>query len=202
MVENKIWYKDIKTFLVDEVTIIEVIPEKTMSLERQLNAVFRFSLFFAIFVFLFRRDYRIIYFPIIIGCLTYLIYSSKVSTDADKLELFDKLNITDTGKKVCYKPTVDNPFMNVSLVDRQDFPNRPEACKLSNKSVKDDVQKILDDQTICNVDDIFQRNTGFRSFYTNPSTTIPNEQDKFSKWLFNMPPTCKERTMSCTSRKI
>ena len=32
-----------------------------------------------------------------------------------------------------------------------------------------------------------------RQFYTNPSTTIPNDQEAFAKWLYYNPEkTCKE----------
>jgi hypothetical protein len=192
-----IWYQNVPEFLVNASTVIEIIPDKSMSLERQLNALFRFSVYFAILVYVIRRDYRIWYFPIIIGCLTFLIYQNKLNTDESKKELFEKLNVIENEKKVCYNPTKDNPFMNVSMVDVSDFPNRPEACNISNKVVKDKVQAILDDQMVCSVDDIFKRNAGFRNFYTTPSTTIPNDQDKFAKWLYQVPPTCKERTLNC-----
>ena len=42
------------------------------------------------------------------------------------------------------------------------------------------------------VSDIFNRNNSQRSFYTVPSTTFPNEQNKFANWLYKLPKTCKE----------
>lgn len=196
-----VWYQNIPDFLLNTKAMIEIIPDKTMSLEQQLNACMRFSLYFSIFVFCLKMDVRILYFPLIVGCITFLIYQNKLIEDTDKRELFDKLNIvndkTINNGKTCFMPTPDNPFMNVSLVDMQEFPSRPGACDLSNIKIKDQVQSILDDKTICDVDDIFQRNSGFRNFYTNPATTVPNNQDQFAKWLYQLPPTCKERTLSC-----
>ena len=42
------------------------------------------------------------------------------------------------------------------------------------------------------VTDIYERNFSERQFYSVPATTIPNDQESFSKWLYFRKPTCKE----------
>ena len=38
----------------------------------------------------------------------------------------------------------------------------------------------------------FGRNISSRQFYTNPSTTIPNDQESFAKWCYGDMPSCKD----------
>jgi hypothetical protein len=47
------------------------------------------------------------------------------------------------------------------------------------------------------VDDLFNRNTSQRQFYTTPVTTIPNDQTGFARWLYKLPETCKENQSNC-----
>jgi hypothetical protein len=47
------------------------------------------------------------------------------------------------------------------------------------------------------VDDLFGKMNSQRQFYTMPSTTIPNKQGEFAKWLYSNPKTCKEDQDYC-----
>ena len=195
----KIWYQDIQDFLLNPKTVIEIIPEKNMTFEQQLNAIVRFALFFSIIVFFVRRNYQVFYFFIIIAVFSIGLYYNKSYMVKEKMELFDKLNIDVLPGETqpCYKPTIDNPFMNVSIADYQDFPNRPPACNILNADVKEQIQTLFEENSMIDTDDVFHRNTGFWNFYTNPSTQIPNDQDSFAKWLYQSTPTCKERNFAC-----
>ena len=42
------------------------------------------------------------------------------------------------------------------------------------------------------VDDVFDRRSSSRQFFTTPNTTIPNDQSGFAKWLYERGPTCKD----------
>jgi hypothetical protein len=41
-------------------------------------------------------------------------------------------------------------------------------------------------------DDIYDKSTLDRQFYTVPSTTIPNNRELFTEWLYDRGPSCKE----------
>ena len=45
-------------------------------------------------------------------------------------------------------------------------------------------------------DDIYDKSTLDRQFYTVPSTTIPNNREKLGDWLYNRGPSCKEGNIS------
>ena len=85
--------------------------------------------------------------------------------------------------------------MNVMPDDYIKRPNR-ESINKANQYINPNLNKKIEDKCNFNLykdaDDIFERNTTQRQFYTMPVTTIPNEQTKLAKWLYLMPPTCKE----------
>jgi hypothetical protein len=87
-----IWYKDPKDFLLNPDTLIEIIPNKTMTLAQQLNAVMRFGLYFTVIVLLIKRDYTVTFFMLFIAVVTMVIYENNSTVNKEKLELFDKMN--------------------------------------------------------------------------------------------------------------
>lgn len=188
-----IWYKDIPTFLTDPHHILEIIPDKSMSITEQLNTIMRFSLYFSIVLLILKHDLRVIYFLILTGIITWIIYIQSNAESSLKNQVLEKLNINeDVNNKPCYKPTQDNPFMNVSYVDYKEFPNRPKACDLSKKEVENVVNNLFEDGFIRATDDIYNKSGSDRQFYTNAATTIPNDQESFTKWCYKIPKTIKE----------
>lgn len=76
--------------------------------------------------------------------------------------------------------TVNNPFGNslpYDNIDRQITPITPN----------EDVKKMMFRENLFDNSDIFQKNNNERNFTTNPSTTIPNDQDAFAQYLYNTP---------------
>lgn len=195
---ERIWYEDVSTFLFNQETLTKFIPDKNMELVEQLNSIMRFALYFTLIVLIIKRDYRVVYFVVFIGIVTFIIYQNHVKQLDSKKELFEKLNITQNNKqKKCYKPTKNNPFMNVLLPDYVDFANRPPACKINNTNVMKDVSKFFNENLVRDATDIFSKNASDREFYTTPSTTIPNNQTTFAEWLYKVPKTCKENNLQC-----
>ena len=195
---ERIWYMDLVGF-VDVGNLIKFIPDKSMTFEEQLNAAFRFSILFSVLVFVIRHDYRVFFFAIFVGIVTAIMYTAKQQQANARAEQFDNLNVRyfPRTRKACYKPSRNNPYMNVSLLDYQDFPNRPQACNVSNKQVKKEIKAFYDESLPRDADDVFHTKASDRQFFTNPSTTIPNDQEGFAKWLFQTGKTCKEDSISC-----
>jgi len=44
---------------------------------------------------------------------------------------------------------------------------------------------------------LYGKSNSQRQYYQMPSTTIPNEQTSFAKWLYATGPTCKETSIYC-----
>jgi hypothetical protein len=105
----------------------------------------------------------------------------------------------ENTNKTCTKPTIDNPFMNVTMKDylNIDEKGRPEACDTSDPIVKQSMDEFFNNNLFKDVNDVFGKMNSQRQFYTMPSTTIPNAQDEFARWLYLNPKTCKEDQEFC-----
>lgn len=103
----------------------------------------------------------------------------------------------------CTSPTIDNPFMNVTMKDYMNFDadgsivNRPPACDSSSPSVKNEIETNFNNNLFKDVSDVFGRSNSQRQFFTMPYTQIPNDRESFQNWLYLSPATCKENSDNC-----
>jgi hypothetical protein len=128
------------------------------------------------------------------GLFTYLLYSIDTQNKSNEQLILESNNLEKdkfTGE-VCMKPSKDNPFMNVLISDYVTQPDRPKACNLSSSNTRHEAKKAFDYGLYRDVGDIFSKVASDRQWVTNPSTTIPNDREKLTKWLYNIGPTCKE----------
>ena len=111
---------------------------------------------------------------------------------------------TKESQKNCVAPTIDNPFMNATMKDflnvdpvTNRIVDRPEACDTNDVEIKKQIDSSFNNNLYKDVNDVFGKMNSQRQFYTMPSTTIPNAQDDFAKWLYLNPKTCKEDQDFC-----
>ena len=83
--------------------------------------------------------------------------------------------------------------MNVLISDYDK--ERLPACDPEEK--KDEMLDFYNENLYRNVEDLFERKNSERQFYTLPTTTIPNDQTAFAKWLYGTPKTCKYDGINC-----
>lgn len=189
---EKIWYDDIGEFLSSD-KIFEVFPLQTMTLEEKINSMIRFFIYTGIILSLVRISSIYLLIPIIALAISYPIYEFERSRKyvAEKFLKDNTIDIVD--QKLCTRSTVENPFMNPTIVDITDSPNKLEACKsATNDKIKTLVEKNFSKRVMKDVTDIWGRNYSAREFYTVPSTTIPNKQTEYAEWLYGTGATCKE----------
>jgi hypothetical protein len=181
MEEEVIWYKNPRDLFGSVERAYSFIPLPNTSLDAQLNAIFRFSIYYATTLFILNpSSAKPLLIPLLTGAMTYSVHN--YVRDAMRAE---GLEHDVRTQRVCSAPTKDNPFMNVLPTDYGKRPQRPAACDLSRPSVSKRVAKLCDSEKLKDTTDIYGRNTGMRQFYSNPSTTIPNDQGAFAKWLFS-----------------
>jgi hypothetical protein len=82
--------------------------------------------------------------------------------------------------------------MNPNIVDTNNPNNNISACDIDNPIIKQEIDKYFKEPIYRDVKDIYERDFSQRQFYTLPSTTIPNNQEGFAKWLYYRGKTCKE----------
>ena len=112
-----------------------------------------------------------------------ILYIYKLFNEEEKFENF-------IGEK-CQAPSLDNPFMNGLAGDN---PTRPEACK--SPATEELSKTYLDHNLYKDVNDVFEKHNSQRQFYTNPSTTYPNDREAFMKWCWDTPYACKAGDMN------
>jgi len=186
------WYQDPK-ILIRQTRLIEFFPHDEMTLYEKLNAMVRFALYFALLIFVLKRNKNMMLFPIFVAGLT--LYLFKMDYNPNKLENF--FTSSRNHKEKCQPSSEENPFMNVLISDYTENPNRPRACDVNDKNVKNDIKNNFEKNLYQNTVDIWGRNNSQREYYTMPNTTIPNDQINFANWLYKSPSTCKELTQFC-----
>lgn len=96
-------------------------------------------------------------------------------------------------------PTQTNPLMNVLLPEINAAPNRkpalphgPETAALVTKKVTDRAGKHVDPRIFRGTNNEIDTDHFMHNFYTTASTTIPNDQEGFSAFLYGDMPSGKE----------
>lgn len=216
---DEFWYYQ-PSILWDGRRFIEFFPNPDLSLAEKLNALVRLSFYISIILMVFFGNYLYIYIPIVVLAFTYLIYKNYTPPDKERdMDYKSLLNsaddftsINDTVKDAaqlesslddfslstdeCTKPSINNPMMNINTIT--DKRNKPAACPYyDNPELASEVEKKFEYNLYRDVSDLYNKRNSQRQYYTMPSTTIPNEQTSFAKWLYLSPPTCKEDTIRC-----
>lgn len=116
-----------------------------------------------------------------------------------------KIESIENTSKECTKPTISNPFMNFTMSDRMTFDkdgsiyNRPPACDTNDPEVKKLIDSSFNNNLYKDTSDVFGKMNSQRNYYTMASTSIVNDQESFSKWLYLSPMSCKENQENCMS---
>jgi len=119
------------------------------------------------------------------------------------------------GKRVFFDtPKINNPYNNVLVTDIVDNPNKlpapPAYYEETEKEIldktKEAIQKMnptfpnITDKLFASLDDHFEFEQSARQFYSNPSTTIPNDQGAFAEFCYGEMISCKEGNMFACAR--
>jgi hypothetical protein len=108
-----------------------------------------------------------------------------------------------------------NPFSNVLLTDYEHNPTKKPAPASYTKTTNDEIlkqakafvkqanpdQPDIADKLFNSLGEELQFEQSMRPFYSNPSTTIPNDQQAFADFCYGSMVSCKEGNMFACSRK-
>jgi hypothetical protein len=202
---DSVWINNFEIiFKKDRLT--EFFPTKEQTRAERINALVRLSLYIGLFMSLYYNDIKYMYIFIFTILITYIIYTEKNGFELETLEnINSSVMIQDPQPqpKVCSVPTLDNPFMNATMKDYMNFDetgkivDRPPACDINEPKLKKTIDTQFNNNLYRDVSDVFGKFNSQRQFYTMPSTTIPNAQGEFAKWLYLNPKTCKEDQDNC-----
>ena len=176
---EQIWFKDPAVLFTAE-TWSKFVPLQNMSTSESLNSVVRFSVYFALFLFLANGTTAYILTIPIVMVFTLLLYN--LFPNGKTLEPFTERMTRNTAYTM---PSQNNPFMNVQLTEIQDNPNREDAAPTNRRDVKAEMYKNFQKTSDIHMDttDLFDQTQAMRTFHTLQSAKVPNDLDGFKKWL-------------------
>jgi len=188
---QKIWFDDISNFITDKNYFI-IIPLSQMSTIDKINTIVRFFVYLGILLAFVRNNARYLMFPVIAGVISIVVYNYETRNKKLIESELVKRELDIVNNKVCTRVTIDNPFMNPSIADLTFNPEKPAACDITNDSVKATIDAKFNSRQFRDVNDLFNNQASQRQFYTLPSTTIPNNREGLTDWLYNRGPSCKQ----------
>lgn len=187
-----IWYEDLFHWFTAENYYV-ILPMDNMSTAEKLNALTRFFVYLGVILALITLNYKYVFFGIVACLLSAAIFEFEKRKQRRAEKFLDDNDLLVMDRKVCARPTVDNPFMNPNLMAASSDTALPTgACNTSDEGVKASINANFNAKVFKDVNDLWGRNASQREFYTVPSTTLGGDQGGFAKWLYGTGPTCKE----------
>ena len=191
---TELWYNN-PTVLFDNMT--QILPLDNLSPNQKINSLIRLAIYYTIIVLLFNKSFNrktLVSISIIIILSSFLIKSD----EGFNQNLLVASTVILPDEPNCQKPTPNNPFMNFTLGDFIENPNREKACSYVNNKdlVKQNFNKTID-IPIVDSNNIWTNDLSDRNFYTMPNTEIVNEQENFAKWILGDSGKCKTLGEDC-----
>jgi hypothetical protein len=153
---------------------LQLWPTDDMTGDDKLNAISRFVILLSLLGFVLTQSVRFFW----IGIVTLFIIVMYHNATFANTEAFTQ-KVTS-----CTVPTEKNPLMNVLLPEINGNPNRGKALAYTPKTEKKIMEKVkkgLDPRIYRGTNNELDLEYSMRQFYTNPSTTVPNNQEEFAK---------------------
>ena len=178
------WYFD-PAVLFGKDSWYRFVPTANMSVPEALNAVVRFSVYLSVLLFATSTDP--LYLLLIPLVMITTVVLNAVFPKAKKITESFVSSYVGTDKTM---PTPDNPFMNASLADINDNPERPPAADVTEINVRDRVNQSFAQTSNIYMDtsDVFDLVQAQRNFHTVPE----DDHAGLLKFLRGSAPTGKE----------
>ena len=224
------FWADDPNIIFDKDQIFQFFPTDTMDYNAKLNAISRTIIILTFFTFAFTRSLRILVVGIITLFAIYLLFYYKTLAVRNKENTKTEIeNFDDAGMAIINglstpsdlvntfdTPNPENPFSNVMLPDYDFNPNKKpappsynvdvnttiidsakEMVKLSNPGQPDIADKLFKD-----LGEQLEFEQSMRQFYSNPGTTIPNDQTAFAEFCYGSMISCKEGNLFACARNL
>lgn len=210
--------------------ITEFFPDDSMNYPQKLNAISRTVILMTFIGIIWTNNiFLVIICAVTLGAI-WVLYMTKVQTDSSgkktvrfmDTESFENpttelLKDSPLSPDIVFdKTTSSNPFSNVLISDYEYNPNKKPAPPSYNENTNETIiqnakQMVIDsnpDQP--DIADKLFRDLGeqlifeqsLRPFISNPSTTIPNDQQAFAEFCYGSMVSCKEGNNFACARNL
>ena len=210
------WFEDINV-LFNKEYIAEIIPNSKYDVNRNMNIMVRLSIYTSLLYFLMYNNTNIFCIPLlVIGSSIFIhrnnllvhnksiydkMYANK-DKDINNYSLASLNNIDSNineGIEDKREPTINNPFMNINLVDHDD---KSAHSSHDNEYIKDRIEENFDYNLYKNPSDFYNNQNSQNRFYTMPVTTVANNQTEFAEWCYGSHDSlCKSGKQSDCAKK-
>jgi len=200
-------------------TNFEMFPSSDRGFNQNLNSVTRFIIILTIVMAIVTGRISVFFIGVITLFFIYLyhyFFSKKQSesfenskTEQTKLEKLKAIQ-----KMLFDKPTATNAFGNVLNSDIEGNPKKLPAPPVDDPKVQDAIFESakqsmiinnptfpdIDKKLLRNLGDVYEFEQSLQPFYTNPATTIPNDQNAFADFCYGSMISCKEGNLFACAR--
>ena len=181
---TNVWYQDPKVLFEN---MDRFFPRNDLNKNEKINSLVRFAIYYALLIILFKQDTKWLSVSVILILISLFM---GVSED------FSAKESVITGEDTrCQEPTENNPFMNFTLNDLMENPDRPKACYYDD--VKDKMREKFRKKIYSDPADTWGNFISDRNFYTMPNTELINDQTGFAEWCYGDMGVCKSTGNSC-----
>jgi hypothetical protein len=175
---SELWYKNPKILLSN---LDQFFPNTHLSKIDKVNAIARFAIYYTILIILFKQDMKWLSLSVILLLASYFLGTT------------DKLKFKNND--VFFAPTKENPFMNYTLGDLFDNPERNPGYGFYD--IKDEMKNKYRSHIVSDPSDVWGKYINDRNYYTMPNTSIVNDQTGFAQACFGDSGTCKSLGKDC-----
>jgi len=212
--------------------ITEFFPVESMTYNQKLNAISRSIILLTVISLIYTRSFRIFIIGLITMLSIYLLhyYHNKDITktnnikkraeafvegfDNPALEVLKKYNVDPIT--TFDAPSSTNPFSNVLIPDYEYNPQKKPAPPSFNENVNASIldkakQFVIDqnpgqpdiaDKLFTDLGEQFVFEQSLQPFFSNPATTIPNDQAGFADFCYGSMVSCKEGNLFACARNL
>lgn len=208
--------------------VTELFPTHSMTYNQSLNAITRLLIIFAFVGYLSTGAIRIVFILAVTLAAMYCLWLFKTDKNkkkvrfakTDQIETFENpttalLNKTP-GPETFTEVTSRNPFGNTLMTDYVDNPHKKPAPPSFNENInevilakaKETVTKLnpgqpdMADKLFHDLGEQLVFEQSMRNFYSNPATTIPNDQTSFAEFCYGSMVSCKEGNKFACARNL
>lgn len=192
--------------LIDFKYITHIWPTKNMSNTQKINAIIRLVILLTIMLFVFNNfsySYLVSGFITTVIITLYYLYLIGPEKKPESFEGFDN----NKKKNVKFEKVNDkNPMSNVLVTDYTGNPDKkqappayePETIEQINKKTKSFIKSNnptnteIDKRLFKDLGDNYMFEDSMHRFYSNPSTTVPNDQEGFANFCYGEMVSAKE----------
>ena len=198
---------------------LEFFPVDSMTYNQNLNAISRLVILFTVFGLVFTRNVRLLFIGGITLVAIYILHTINASKTKTSTENFSTVvktlfnNNLPSSSETFMESSSQNPFSNVLMTDYDYNPNKKPAppsyigdtiLEQAKKTVVElnPGQPDIADKLFRDLGEQLVFEQSLRPFYSNASTTIPNDQQAFAEFCYGSMISCKEGNPFACARNL